>query len=131
MLCEKSGEEVQKMNSTNIYFSKTPQDTESAKQKTRAKGERALYNRISIPVPDSYFDNIPLDESCLKINDKNKPSIGCYTLLNAKNQINCADLHKDGSICAIGFNSGVIECWVFDSELNVDLNGNFLTRRHD
>jgi hypothetical protein len=74
-----------------------------------------------IPIPEIYFDNLPLENTSIKIN-KN-PTIGCITLLNTHNKLNCADMSADGGVIACGFKDGSIMIWVIDKDIDLDLSG--------
>ncbi|KAI5704880.1 hypothetical protein M8J75_009671 [Diaphorina citri] len=39
------------------------------------------------------------------------PSIACYTLLNARQQVTCAEISEDVSILAVGFSESYIKLW--------------------
>jgi hypothetical protein len=117
-----SSEEVEKINSkTTIYYNKIKRDHEIlTKNKGKgAKGEKNILSKVMIPIPEAYFESLPLENQCLKI-DKN-PNIGCLTILNAYNRMNCADLTQDGGILACGFKNGDIMVWVIDKDVDLDI----------
>jgi hypothetical protein len=117
---------VEKINSkTTIYYNKIKRDNEIL-TKTKGRGNKFDKNalaRVIIPIPEAYFDNQPIDNVSLKI-DKN-PHIGCLTLLNTHNKMNCADMSLDGGIIACGFKDGSIMIWVIDKELDIDITSTF------
>lgn len=39
------------------------------------------------------------------------PSIACYTLLNARQQVTCAEISEDVSVLAVGFSESYIKLW--------------------
>ncbi len=125
VLLNLTGEEVEKINSrTAIYYNKIKRDNE-ALNKTRGragKNDKNTLSRYLIPIPEAYFDSLPLENTSLKIN-KN-PSIGCITLLNTNNRMNCADMSVDGGVIACGFKDGSIMVWVIDKEIDLDISGN-------
>ena len=76
-----------------------------------------------IPISESYFDNVPLENVNLKIEQNSNVNIGCFTLLNTHNKMNCADMTCDGSILACGFKDGSIQVWITDKDMVIDING--------
>jgi hypothetical protein len=123
VLLNLSSEEVEKINSkTNIYYNKIKRDHEALnKNKSRGRGDKGSLSKVIIPTPEAYFDNLPLDTVNLRI-DRN-PNIGCLTLLNTYNRMNCADVTLDGGIIACGFKDGSIMVWVIDKEVDIDITG--------
>jgi hypothetical protein len=64
-----------------------------------------------------------LEVNNLKIDKNNLPTVGCFTILNTHNKMNCADITNDGSIIAFGFKDGVILVWILDNDMQLDING--------
>lgn len=125
VLLNLTGEELEKINGkTTIYYSKLKKDQDlQLKAKGKAKGEKNSLSKVIIPIPDSYIEYMPLDVPNLKIDRNNLPTIGCFTILNSHNKMNCADISSDGSIVACGFKDGTITVWINDKEMNIDING--------
>lgn len=125
-LCH-SSEEIEKINSrTQIYYNKpTKEEMENANKKLRNRSDdKNALAKVLIPYPDNYYDFPPIDSSCLKIDKNNPPSIGCFTVLNCNNKLNCADLSKDGGIIACGFKDGCVMVWVIDNEIPIEITEN-------
>ncbi len=76
-----------------------------------------------IPVPENYIEYMPLETQNIKIDKTNQPTIGCYTILNSHNKMNCADISADGSIIACGLKDGIINVWITDKDMNIEING--------
>jgi len=55
-------------------------------------------------------------------------NIGCFTLLNTHNKLNCADMTNDGNILACGYKDGTIMVWITDKDMIIDINGNFYVK---
>lgn len=68
---------------------------------------------------------MPLETPNLKIDKNSPPTIGCLTILNTHNKMNCADMAVDGSVIACGFKDGSINVWIIDKDMDIDINGNF------
>lgn len=80
-----------------------------------------------IPVPENYLEYMPLETPNLKLDKNNPPTIGCFTILNSHNKMNCSDITIDGSIVACGFKDGSISVWIIDKDMKIDINGrNFI-----
>lgn len=128
VLLNLTGDEIEKINSrTGIYYSKIRKDNEAViKLKGKGKGEKNTLAKYLIPIPETYFDNIPLEQVNLKIDSSANVTIGCFTLLNTHNKMNCADMTNDGSILACGYKDGSILVWITDKDMIVDVNGNKL-----
>ena len=62
-----------------------------------------------------------MDNNSLKINKKNPPTIGCFTLLNTNNKLNCIDMTNEGGIIACGFKNGEIIVWILDKNINIEI----------
>ena len=69
------------------------------------------------------MENIPLETNNLKIDKANLPTIGCFTILNTQNKMNCADMTNDGSIIAFGFKDGIVLVWILDNDIKLEING--------
>jgi hypothetical protein len=125
VLLNLTGEEVEKINSkTAIYYNKIKRDQELNKPKGKGvKGEKNTLSKVLIPIPEAYYENIPIETANLKV-EKN-PNIGCLTLLNTHNKMNCADMTQDGGIIVCGFKDGSIMIWVIDKEIDIDITSNF------
>jgi hypothetical protein len=124
VLLNLSGEEVEKINGrTSIHFHKIKKDQDFQIKRGRGRGERLTSSKVMIPVPDNYIEAMPLDAPNLKIDKNNQPTIGCFTILNSNNKMNCADITSDGAIVACGLKDGSINVWVIDKDLNIDING--------
>ncbi len=125
MLLNLTGEELEKINGkTTIYYSKLKKDQDlQLKTKGKGKGEKNSISKVIIPIPDSYIECMPLEIPNLKIDRNNLPTIGCFTILNSHNKMNCADISSDGSIVACGFKDGSIIVWINDKDMIIDING--------
>lgn len=82
-----------------------------------------ILSKVIIPVPESFNDTATLEFVTNKIDKGNPPSIGCITVLNSHNKMNCADMAQDGSIICCGFKDGLIMVWVLDKEFEINING--------
>lgn len=124
LLLNHSGEEIEKINSrTQIYYNKVNKDMIDtiAKGKGRAKGEKSLLSRLIIPFPEQLNEFVSMDPPTVKINKKNPPTIGCFTVLNTNNKLNCADMTSEGGIIACGYKDGSITVWVLDKDINIEI----------
>lgn len=126
MLLNLAGEDVEKINSrTGIYFNKTSRDNENqTKGKGKSKGDKNILAKTLIPIPETYYDAMPLETANLKV--ERSPTIGCFTVLNTHNKMNCADMTVDGSIICIGFKDGTIKVWVLNKDLTVEISPELL-----
>jgi WD40 repeat protein len=125
VLLNVTGDEIEKINSrTGIHYSKIKKDSEILiKMRGKGKGEKKSFAKYMIPIPESYFDNIPMENVNLKIEQNSNLNIGCFTLLNTHNKMNCADMTSDGSILVCGFKDGTIQVWITDKEMVIDVDG--------
>lgn len=126
VLLNLTGDEVEKINGkTGIYYNKIKKDNDVVlKSKGKGRGEKNMLHKVSIPIPDSYFETIPLESTNVKIDKNNDiPTIGCFTILNTHNKLNCADMTQDGSLIACGFKDGTIMVWLCDKNMEIDING--------
>ena len=124
LLLNHSGEEIEKINSrTQIYYNKVNKDMIDtiAKGKGRTKGEKNLLSRLIIPFPEQLNEFVSMDPPTVKINKKNPPTIGCFTVLNTNNKLNCADMTSEGGIIACGYKDGSITVWVLDKDINIEI----------
>ena len=121
-----SGEEIEKINGrTAIYYNKIRKDVDlQIKGKGRGRGEKNILSKVLIPVPDLVNESVPLEINSLKIDKKNPPTVGCFTILNSHNSMNCADITTDGSIVCCGFKDGSIMVWILDKDMEIEINGN-------
>jgi hypothetical protein len=131
VLLNLTGDEIEKINGrTNIYFNKIKKDNDILQNKPakgRGRGERAALDKVKIPIPESFIENMPIENVTAKqersISD---PTIGCFTILNTQNKMNCADMSQDGAIVACGFKDGLIFVWVIDRDMDIEITGNYL-----
>lgn len=125
LLLNHSGEEIEKINSrTSIYYNKFQKENEVLnKNKGKFRGEKSILSKIMFPFPEQINDFVPLDIPMIKINKRSPPTIGCFTILNTNNKLNCSDMTNNGSIVACGFKDGAIMVWVLDKEINLEITG--------
>lgn len=124
ILLSNSSEDIQKINCrTQIYYNKVNKDTADNLFKGKARGKNidSLLNKIIIPFPEQANDFINVEETNLKINKNSPPTIGCFTLLNTNNKLNCIDMTNTGGIIACGFKSGEIIVWVLDKNIHIEI----------
>ena len=124
LLLNNSSEDIQKINSrTEIYYNKINKDIidNLTKAKKGGKNYDTLLNKIIIPFPESANEFLNSESNCIKINKNNPPTIGCFTLLNTNNKLNCIDMTNEGGIIACGFKNGEIIVWVFDKNINIEI----------
>lgn len=125
ILLNNDSEQIETINSrTPIYYNKVSKDTVDtiSKSKGRGKGERSILSKIIIPFPEQLNDFVNADVPNLKLNKTNPPTIGCFTILNTNNKLNCADMTNDGGIIACGFKNGEIMIWVLDKNINIEIS---------
>jgi hypothetical protein len=124
VLLNLTGEEVEKINGkTSIYYNKIKKDQDIIVKRGRGRSEKSSLSKVIIPVPENYLEYMPLETPGLKLDRNNPPTIGCFTILNSHNKMNCADITTDGSIVACGFKDGSISVWVIDKDMKIDING--------
>ncbi len=125
VLLNLTGEEVEKINGkTTIYYNKIKKDQDMLMKRARGqKSEKSSLSKVMIPVPENYLEYMPLETPNLKLDKANLPTIGCFTILNSHNKLNCADIATDGSITACGFKDGSVTVWVFDKNMKIEING--------
>jgi hypothetical protein len=93
------------------------------KAKGKGRGEKNTLSKVLIPIPENYLEYMPMETPNLKIDKNNLPTIGCFTILNSHNKLNCADMSVDGGLIACGFKDGTITVWAIDKDLPIDING--------
>lgn len=123
-----TGEELDKINcKTGIYCNKLTRDAEGAiTAKSKMKGEKNLLLKAIIPIPEQYYDNLVTENSNLTVKVNVNQTIGCYTLLNTHNRMNCADITIDGSLIVVGFKDGIIKMWVNDPDAITEISESLL-----
>lgn len=129
LLLNNSSEDIEKINcKTQIYYNKVNKDIIDNLSKGKGKGRNhdSLLSKIIIPFPETANEFINVEDNCLKINKTSPPTIGCFTLLNTNNKLNCIDMTNDGGIIACGFKNGEITVWVLDKNINIEITHNSL-----
>ena len=123
-----NSEDIETINSkTQIYYNKVNKDIIDNLSKGKSKRNYDyLLNKIIIPFPETANEFINVEDNCLKINKTSPPTIGCFTLLNTNNKLNCIDMTNEGGIIACGFKSGEITVWVLDKNINIEITQNSL-----
>ena len=124
VLLNLTGEELEKINGkTSIYYNRIKKDQDLQQKKGRGRSDKNNLAKVVIPVPENYLEYMPLETPNVKIDKSNPPTVGCFTVLNSHNKLNCADMTADGSIIACGFKDGTINVWVIDKDMNIEING--------
>ena len=124
LLLNYTSEDIQKINSkTQIYYNKINKDIIDNLTKAKKGGRNydSLLSKIIIPFPETANEFLNVDNNSLKINKNNPPTIGCFTLLNTNNKLNCIDMTNEGGIIACGFKNGEIIVWVLDKRINIEI----------
>ena len=123
-----NSEDIETINcKTQIYYNKVNKDIIDNLSKGKSKRNYDyLLNKIIIPFPETANEFINVEDNCLKINKTSPPTIGCFTLLNTNNKLNCIDMTNEGGIIACGFKSGEITVWVLDKNINIEITQNSL-----
>ena len=124
LLLDNTSEDIQKINSrTEIYYNKINKDIidNLAKAKKGGRNYDSLLSKIIIPFPENANEFLNAENNCLKINKNSPPTIGCFTLLNTNNKLNCIDMTNEGGIIACGFKNGEITVWVLDKRINIEI----------
>ena len=119
-----SREEIEEINCrTPIYYNKVNKDLIDiiAKGKGRMTGEVDTLSKVIIPFPEQYNELIAIDVPSIKIDKSNQPTIGCFTVLNTNNKLNCADMTNDGGIIACGFKDGSIIVWILNQDIKIEI----------
>lgn len=120
-----TADDIDKINSqTGIYTAKVKKDNETFIKigNKKNKGEKNLLSKVLIPIPEQYYDTLALDSSLIKIDSKNPPTIGCFTVLNSHNKMNCCDFTSDGSLISVGLKNGQIYLWVLNKDFPEDIS---------
>lgn len=126
VLLNLSGEDLDRINGkTAIIHSKYRKDNEVQMKRGRGRGDKPGGSKVIIPLPENFLEYLPIETPNLKIDKSNLPTVGCFTILNTHNKLNCADITQDGSLIVCGFKDGTISVWVINSEMKVDINGNY------
>jgi len=128
LLLNNSSEDIEKINcKTQIYYNKVNKDIIDNLAKGKSKRNYdSLLSKIIIPFPETANEFINVEDNCLKINKTIPPTIGCFTLLNTNNKLNCIDMTNEGGIIACGFKNGEITVWVLDQNINIEITPNSL-----
>ena len=128
LLLNNTSEEIETINSkTQIYYNKVNKDIIDNLEKGKSKRNiDSLLSKINIPFPENANEFINVEDNCLKINKTSPPTIGCFTLLNTNNKLNCIDMTNEGGIIACGFKNGEITVWVLDKNINIEITPNSL-----
>ena len=124
LLLDNTSEDIQKINSrTEIYYNKINKDIIDNLTKAKKGGRNydSLLSKIIIPFPENANEFLNAENNCLKINKNSPPTIGCFTLLNTNNKLNCIDMTNEGGIIACGFKNGEITVWVLDKRINIEI----------
>lgn len=118
-----SSEDIEKINCrTAIYTSKIKKETDLNLKSKKIKGDKSLLAKTIIPIPEQYFDLQALDNTCIKIEPNSPPTIGCFTVLNTNNKMNCCDFTEDGGLIAVGLKDGMIQVWILDKDFPDEIN---------
>ena len=128
LLLSNPAEDIEKINCrTQIYYNKVNKDLIDSLSKGKSKKNYdSLLSKIIIPFPETANEFINVEDNCLKINKTTPPTIGCFTLLNTFNKLNCIDMTNEGGIIACGFKNGEITVWVLDKNINIEITHNSL-----
>jgi hypothetical protein len=128
VLLNLTGDELDRINGkTSIIYSKLRKDQEIQTKRGRGRGDKQGVSRVIIPLPENYLEYLPIETPNLKIDKTNLPTIGCFTILNTHNKLNCADVTQDGSVIVCGFKDGTITVWIINPEMKVEIDGkNFI-----
>ena len=124
LLLNNTSEDIEKINSrTQIYYNKINKDIIDNLTKAKKGGRNfdSLLSKIIIPFPENANEFLSMENNCLKINKTSPPTIGCFTLLNTNNKLNCIDMTNEGGIIACGFKNGEIIVWVLDKRINIEI----------
>ena len=127
ILLSNSSEDIQKINcQTEIYYNKVNKDmiANIEKNKERGKSYDSILSKLIIPFPENVNEFLNIEDNYLKINKNSPPTIGCFTLLNTNNKMNCIDMTNDGGIIACGFKDGEIIVWILDKNINIEITQN-------
>lgn len=131
VLLNLTGEEIDRINGrTPIIHSKLRKDQEIPGRRGRGRGDKTGSSKVIIPLPENFLESLPIETPNIKIDKSNLPTIGCVTILNTHNKLNCADLTNDGGIVVCGFKDGTITIWVLNCDLIVDIDGKILINNY-
>ena len=120
LLLNNSYEDIEKINcKTEIYCDKVNKDIISNLSKTENKD--STLNKIIMPLPEISNEVMNGKDNPLKINKTSPPNIGCFTLLNTNNKLNCIEMTNDGGIIVCGFKNGEIVVWILDQNINIEI----------
>ena len=121
VLLNLTADEIDNINCrTSIYTSKINSEDLNIKLK-KIKGDKSILHKNIIPIPGQYFYLQSLDNTCTRIEQDCPPTIGCFTVLNTSNKMNCSDFSEDGGIIAIGMKDGSITVWILDNKFPDDI----------
>ncbi|KAL1458121.1 hypothetical protein WDU94_008292 [Cyamophila willieti] len=95
---------------------KKPKKDSLFSKKTKSDPNAPPLDRLPLPpLKDSdKVDKVKALREAMKrvtLGSESLPSIACYTLLNAKQQVTCAEISEDVSILAVGFSESYIKLW--------------------
>ena len=125
-----SADDLEKINSrTNIFPSKIKKDIDvnlNIKLNKKNKGEKTLLSKILIPIPEQYYDVQTFSFNTLKIDQTHPPTIGCFTVLNSHNKMNCCDISSDSGLIAVGLKDGQINLYLLDEHFPEDLDDDLI-----
>ena len=119
LLLNNSYEDIEKINiKAEIYCDKVNKDIIS--KLSQEENKDSILNKIIIPFPEISNEAMKDKDYPLKINKTSPPNIGCFTLLNTNNKLNCIEMTNDGGIIVCGFKNGEIVVWVLDQNINIE-----------
>ena len=125
LLLNNSYEDIEKINcKTEIFCDKVNSDITNNSFKEENKD--STLNKIMIPLPQISKEAKNDKDNKLKINKTSPPNIGCFTLLNTNNKLNCIEITNDGGIIVCGFKNGEIVVWILDQNINIEITQNNL-----
>ena len=125
LLLNNSYEDIEKINcKAEIYCDKVNKDIIS--KLSQEENKDSTLNKIIIPFPEISNEAMNGKDNPLKINKTSPPNIGCFTLLNTNNKLNCIEMTNDGGIIVCGFKNGEIVVWVLDQNINIEITQNNL-----
>ena len=125
LLLNNSYEDIEKINcKAEIYCDKVNKDIIS--KLSQEENKDSTLNKIIIPFPEISNEDMKGKDNPLKINKTSPPNIGCFTLLNTNNKLNCIEMTNDGGIIVCGFKNGEIVVWVLDQNIYIEITQNNL-----
>lgn len=115
ILIDLSSGDVEKINCYSEVYTNIIKSEYDLSQKLSKKDreDSVLFEKTCLPIPIQYYNYLPIDIT-LNIDEKNAPTIGCFTILNSHNKVYSSDFVDDLSMLAIGFKSGLIHLWYLD-----------------